>query len=37
MLHKQSQQLWSMAWNCGSPLVQVKQTPLSVVSYFHMQ
>ena len=33
---RQSQQDWIISQHFGSPLVQVKQTPLSVVSHLHM-
>jgi hypothetical protein len=32
MQHMQSQQPWSISQQRGSPLVQVTQTPLSVIS-----
>jgi hypothetical protein len=32
----QSQQAWIMSQHLGSPLVQVMQTPLSVISHLHM-
>jgi hypothetical protein len=32
----QSQQAWIIAQHAGSPLVQVMQTPLSVISHLHM-
>ena len=33
---QQSQQAWIMAQQAASPLVQVMQTPLSVISHLHM-
>ena len=32
----QSQQAWIIAQQAGSPLVQVMQTPSSVISHLHM-
>jgi hypothetical protein len=32
----QSQQLWIIAQQAASPLVQVTHTPLSVISHLHM-
>jgi hypothetical protein len=32
----QSQQAWIMSQHFGSPLVQVMQTPLSIISHLHM-
>jgi hypothetical protein len=36
MALQQSQQAWIMAQHSASPLVQVMQTPLSVISHLHM-
>jgi len=36
MVAMQSQQAWIMAAHWASPLVQVTETPLSVISHLHM-
>lgn len=36
MQHRQSQQDWIISQQCESPLVQVRHTPLSVVSILHI-